>query len=83
MIEPKFEDQYPFVVNDIMQNIEKKKKQGSKDSLIDIIMDYCLKEGLDVNLVGDAIKSDVYFMSFIEKDCEAHRIFKAQKADEW
>jgi hypothetical protein len=70
------EEQYPFLVNEIMKHIEEVKKDDQDIALIDIIFDYAFRNGIDVELVGDAISTDVYFKSFIEKDCELHRIFK-------
>lgn len=71
------EEQYPFLVNEIMKHIEEIKKDDPDIALIDIIFDYAFRNGIDVELVGDAISTDVYFKSFIEKDCELHRIFKS------
>lgn len=77
-------ENYPFIVQNVMQHIEavKKTPQGKDTALIDIIYDYCFRAGLDVEIVGDAISSDVYFKSFIQKDCELHRIFKSDIAKE-
>ncbi len=77
------EYEYPFLVNEVMIYIDKMKKQEntSEDvSLVDIIMEFSFQNDLDVELVGDAIASDVYFKSFIEKDCELHRIFLTEKS---
>lgn len=76
------EDQYPFLVNEIMQHITEIKLEEPNSSLLDIIYDYCFKNGIDVELVGDAISSDVYFKSFIEKDCQLHKIIKSDKPAE-
>ena len=83
----KFEDGYPFIVQAVMKYIDEVKSQGSDAALIDIITDFCFKNNLEVELVGDAISSDVYFKSFIEKDCQLHRYFRvdgdAEQLDEW
>ena len=73
------EENYPFIVKEVMKHIEliKKSPRGKDTPLVDIIFDYCFKAGIDVEVVGDAIASDVYFKSFIEKDCELHRIFRS------
>lgn len=73
------DQQYPFIVQEVMKHIESVKStpHGKDTALIDIIYDYCFKASIDVELVGDAISSDVYFKSFIQKDCELHRIFKS------
>lgn len=76
------ESEYPFLVNEVMQHINEVKKTDPKAALLDIIYDFCFKEGIDVELVGDAISSDVYFKSFIEKDCQLHKIFPSEKDTE-
>lgn len=68
---------YPFLVNDVMQYIEAIKQKDRGASIIDIIMDYARHENIDVEIVGDAISSDVYLKSFIEKDCQTHNIFRS------
>jgi len=79
------EDVFPFVISGVMGYIETVKNQGTSESLVDIILDYCLKKDVSIDLIGDAINSDVYFKSFIQKDCEMHKIFKTKgnKLDEW
>lgn len=83
------ETNYPFIVQEVMKHIEtiKKKPEGKDIPLIDIIYDYCFKYRIDVEIVGDAISSDVYFKSFIEKDCQVHRIFRTNtdqvQLEEW
>ena len=66
---------YPYIISELMEYINVKKQSGINDnaSLLDIIMDFCFKKELDVEMVGDAIQSDIYFKSFIEKDCQIHQ----------
>ena len=78
------EDTYPFIVNDIIKYIDDVKSFDKTTNLIDIIMDYSLKKNIEPELIGDAIMTDVYFKSFIEKDCELHRMLKTDKIiEEW
>lgn len=77
------EDVYPFLVNDIMKYIELTKSNDRYISLMDIMLDYSMKKDISVEMIGDAIASDEYFKSFIEKDCEMHRILLTEKRDEW
>lgn len=77
------DDLYPFLVNDIMKYIEKIKKDEKSISLMDIMLDYSMKKDISVEMIGDAIASDEYFKSFIEKDCEMHRILLTEKQEEW
>jgi hypothetical protein len=72
-------DEYPFLVNEVMMYISEIKEEDPSLSLIDIIFNYCFKFNLDVELVGDAISSDVYFKSFIEADCQHHNIISKPK----
>lgn len=80
-----FEDDYPFIVQEVMKYINEIKATDNEISLVDIIMDFCFKNELEIELVGDAISSDVYFKSFIEKDCQMHRIFltDSNELDNW
>lgn len=73
------EDDYPFLVNDLITFIDTiKSNNENKDlSLIEIAMEFAFKNNIDVEAIGDAISSDVYFKSFIEKDCINRRIFKS------
>lgn len=79
------EEDYPLLISQIMQHIEEIKRKDKDSSLLDIIYDFAFKNGVDIELVGDAISNDVYFKSFIEKDCQLHKIFKTenQTLDEW
>lgn len=80
------EEQYPFLVNDIIKYIQKIKETEKATTLVDIIMDYCFKFNVEIELVGDAISSDLYFKSFIEKDCEINKMFKTKNninTEEW
>lgn len=80
------EDTYPLLVTEIMAYIEKVKAKEKDTSLIDIIADFGRRNAIEMDLIGDAISSDVYFKSFIQKDCELHRYFKSDienSLDEW
>lgn len=81
----KIEDTYPFIVNDVMKYIDRVKESGNQTSLLDIIMDYSIKNNIEPELIGDAIMTDVYFKSFVEKDCQVHNMLKSQNEtiEEW
>lgn len=79
---PELEYSYPFIISDLMVYIEKIKKQDKGASLIDIIMDYSIKNGYEPELVGDAIANDIYLKSFVEKDCQVHGFFGIQQETE-
>lgn len=73
------EDSYPFIISDLMAYIEKIKRNDRCSFLIDIIMDYSIKNGFDPEMIGDAIANDVYFKSFVEKDCRVNGIIGVNK----
>lgn len=77
------EEQYAILINNIMKHIEYVKTSKSKDTLIDIVEDYAFKNGIEINFIADAINSDVYFKSFIQKDCEFHKVLETEIPDEW
>jgi hypothetical protein len=85
--EQEMERYYSFLIADIMVFIDKIKKLDTKkeNGLLDIIYEYCLKNDIEVELMGDAIASDVYFKSFIQKDCEDRNIIKSNNTpiEEW
>jgi len=76
---------YPYLIKQVMEHIEKVKETEKDTPLLDIIYDFCFKNDIEVEKVGDAIASDVYFKSFIEKDCELHRMISTEnnKLEEW
>jgi hypothetical protein len=76
---------YPYIVQEVMKHIEEVKKTDNEISLFDIILDFCFKRDLQVELVGDAIQSDIYFKSFIEKDCAVNGMMRVhqQEMEEW
>lgn len=80
---------YPFLINDLMKYIEIIKESFSKNnkgvSLVDIILEYSLKNDISVELIGDAIFSDEYFKSFVKKDCELYKVILTDKKtiDDW
>lgn len=78
------EETYPFLVMEIMEYINEVKEQEHDMPLIEIITDFGRKHNIEPELIGDAITDDVYFKSFIEKDCQYHNIFKNENnPDDW
>ena len=78
---------FPNLISKLMEFIVEIKKTDSEKelSLIDIIVEYCSRFDLDIQIVGEAISMDVYFKSFIQTDCELRKIFKLKKPvmDTW
>lgn len=78
------EDQYPFLVRELLEYISEVKAEDSESSIVEVIMDYAFKNNLDVESVGDAIASDEHFKSFIETDCSFRGVFgKSSLSEEW
>lgn len=79
------EETFPFLINDLMQYIQQIKTVERNLSLIDILVDFSLKKDIPVEVIGEAISTDIYFKSFIQKDCELHGFFKTniKELDKW
>lgn len=75
------EKAYPLIVKEVMKHIEEVKKTDTESSLFNIILDFCFKNEMQVELVGDAIASDVYFKSFIEKECSTQGLLKKRETE--
>lgn len=73
------EEDYPFLIQELMIYIENIKKKDQSLTLIDIIEDYGLKYKIDMDTLGDAIANDTYFKAFIAKDYATKDI----EPDEW
>ena len=73
----KVED-YHIVVNKLLKFLidEKKNVINKNIPLLDLIYDFCLKNGLSINFVGDAIQNDFYLKKLVEEDCIYHKIIK-------
>jgi len=70
------EKDYPKLVAEVLKFIEETKLHHPELSLIDIIFDFSFQYDIAVECVGDAINDDIYFKSFIAKDCELHNNIK-------
>jgi hypothetical protein len=78
------EENYPFLVNDIIRHLEYVKTHDKNISMVDAIIEFCNKNNIHIETAGDAISSDNYLKSFIEKDCEMRKIFKSNtNTEEW
>jgi hypothetical protein len=78
------EEEYPILINKLMQHIAYIKEHDTEVSILDIIYDYSFKKELPVELVGDAISTDAYFKSFVEADYKMRLSLPSDnKIDEW
>lgn len=78
------EDEYPELINELMKHIINIKSSDPDMAILDIIYDYSFKHELPVELVGDAVSTDVYFKSFVESDYQMRLSKPSQnRIDEW
>ena len=65
-------------------DLPEKKEQDKDISLLDLIMEYSMRKSLDLDLIGDAISTDIYLKNLIEKDLEYHNFITNKNKDlEW
>lgn len=81
LLDEEIDKKYTILVSEVIEYIEQVKNTENNLSLIDIISDYCFKRGIEPEMMGDAIKNDVYFTSFISKDCEVYNTVKKNLND--
>lgn len=82
-IDEKVED-YCKIVNSLLKYLIEKKhnKQNKNTPLLDLIYEFCLKKGLSLDYVGDAIQNDFYLKSLVENDCVFHKIIKVENSQD-
>lgn len=69
-----FETPDKSCLSDLIDYITLRRKHHVKDSLVDLIMQYCHMMNYDPEEVGDIIRDDYYFSSMIYSDCVQHEI---------
>ncbi len=75
---------YPMLLNELLKYLTEKKEQDKDISLLDLIMEYSMRNSVDLDLIGDAISTDIYLKNLIEKDLEYHNfITNKNKNLEW
>lgn len=75
---------YPMLLNELLKYLTEKKEQDKDISLLDLIMEYSMRNSVDLDLIGDAISTDVYLKNLIEKDLEYHNFITNKNKDlEW
>lgn len=63
---------YPVLLNTLLKYIIDKKEKDRETSIMDLILEYSMRESLDIELIGDAISTDEYFKNILTKDLEIH-----------
>ena len=75
---------YPMLLNELLKYLTEKKEKDKDISLLDLIMEYSMRKSLDLDLIGDAISTDIYLKNLIEKDLEYHNFITNKNKDlEW
>lgn len=72
---------YPTMLNKLLNYIIKIKQNDKETSIMDLILEYSMRNSLDLELVGDAISTDEYFKNIIEKDLEFHNYNAIKKVN--
>lgn len=61
---------YPVLLNTLLKYIINIKEQDKETSIMDLILEFSMRNSLDIELVGDAISTDEYLKNIISKDLE-------------
>lgn len=61
---------YPVLINTLLKYIISMKEQDKETSIMDLILEFSMRNSLDIELVGDAISTDEYLKTVISKDLE-------------
>lgn len=72
-------DDYPLLLNNLLKYIKNVKTKDNSLSFMDVIMDYSLKNNIELEYIGDAISSDEYFKALLQKDLEKTKYIKTEK----
>lgn len=75
----KIVDDYPLLINILLKRIKEVKTQDNTLSFMDILMDYSLKNNIELEYIGDAISTDEYFKALLQKDLEKTKFIKTEK----
>lgn len=72
-------EDYPLLINILLKYIKEVKTKDNSLSFMDIIMDYSLKNNVEIEYIGDAISTDEYFKALLQKDLEKTKYIKQDK----
>ena len=61
---------YPILLNKLLKYIIKVKEVDKEISIMDLLLEYSMRNSLDLELIGDAISTDEYFKNIVQKDME-------------
>lgn len=61
---------YPVLLNILLKYIISIKEQDKETSIMDLILEFSMRNSIDIELIGDAISTDEYLKNVIAKDLE-------------
>lgn len=61
---------YPVLINTLLKYIISIKEKDKETSIMDLILEFSMRNSLDIELIGDAISTDEYFKNILTKDLE-------------
>lgn len=62
------------VTKDLLAYITECRTKGYRDTLVDLIFEFCRENNYDPEVLGDIIRDDFYFCEMIKADCKKHEI---------
>ena len=75
---------YPVLLNTLLKYIINKKELDKETSIMDLILEFSMRNSIDIELVGDAISTDEYLKSVIAKDLEMNNYNTEKRTnDDW
>lgn len=72
---------YPILLNKLLKYIIKIKEEDKEISIMDLLLEYSMRNSLDLELIGDAISTDEYFKSIVQKDMEVNNYTSEKKVN--
>ncbi len=71
------ESEYPSILNKLLKYIVNIKEKDKDICILDIVLEYCMKEGQELELIGDVISTDEYLKKCIDYDLNKHHYSKS------
>ena len=72
---------YPILLNKLLKYIIKVKEVDKEISIMDSLLEYSMRNSLELELIGDAISTDEYFKNIVQKDMEVNNYTSEKKVN--
>lgn len=72
---------YPVLINTLLKYIICTKESDKETSIMDLILEYSMRNSIDIEVIGDAISTDEYFKGILEKDLEMNNYSSIKKVN--